>query len=105
MGGQSSNSGSQKARDSFASILSYYEKHVPADEAPEFVKRVSSGEIQIGVRKGDVPSAEQGAELKAALAEALKTQDAIDNLSNAEKDLMTQAAKASLRSRKPKGGK
>jgi hypothetical protein len=51
------------------------------------VKRVSSGEIQIGVRKGEVPSAKQGAELKAALAEALKTQDAIDNLSNAEKDL------------------
>lgn len=105
MGAQSSNSGAQEARDSFASILSYYEKHVPADEAPEFVKRVSSGEIQIGVRKGDVPSAEQGAKLKKALEEALKTQDAINNLSNAEKDLMTQAANASLRSRKQKGDK
>lgn len=93
MGGQNSNSGAQKARDSFASILSYYDKHVPADEAPEFVKRVSSGEIQIGVRKGDVPSAEQGGELRKALNEALETQDAIENLSNAEKDLMTQGHK------------
>ncbi len=105
MGGQDNNSGAQKARDSFASILSYYEKHVPADEAPEFVKRVSSGEIQIGVRKGDVPSAEQGAELKAALSEALKTQDAIQNLSPTEKELMTRATQASLRARKPKGGR
>lgn len=32
-----------------------YEKHFQADEAPEFVKRVPLGEIQIGVRKGDVP--------------------------------------------------
>lgn len=105
MGGQNHNSGAQKARDSFASILSYYEKYVPAEEAPEFVKRVSSGEIQIGVKKGDVPSAEQGAELKKDLHEALATQDAIANLSNAEKDLMTQAAQASLRTRKQKGSK
>lgn len=44
MSGQG-DSGAQRARDSFASILSYYEKHVPADETPEFVKRASSGEL------------------------------------------------------------
>ncbi|RMJ23561.1 hypothetical protein PHISP_05572 [Aspergillus sp. HF37] len=65
----------------------------------------SSGEIQIAVKKGDVPSAEQGAQLKRDLHEALTTQDAIANLSNAEKDLMTQTAQASLRSRKQKGSK
>lgn len=80
-------------------------KYVPAEETPEFVKWASSGEIQIGVRKGDVPSAEQGAELKKDLHEALATQDAIANLSNAEKDLMTQAAQASLRTRKQKGSR
>ncbi|KAJ5215494.1 uncharacterized protein N7498_001901 [Penicillium cinerascens] len=100
----STNHGAQKARDSFASILSYYRNHVPADEAPEFVKRASSGEIVIGLRKGDVPSAEQGEELKKSLNEALKTQDAIQSLSTVEKDLMTQAAQASLRSRKRKTG-
>jgi hypothetical protein len=100
MAGEGSNSGAQQARNSFASILSYYEKHVPADEAPDFVKRVSAGEIEIGLRKGDIPSAEQGEQLKKALSDALKTQDAIENLSKVEKDLMTQAAQASLRSRK-----
>ncbi|RAH40525.1 uncharacterized protein BO95DRAFT_296889 [Aspergillus brunneoviolaceus CBS 621.78] len=95
-------SGAQQARDSFASLLSYYEKHVPADEAPEFTKRVSSADIVIGMRKGDVPSAEQGEELKKILADALKTQDAISNLSQSEKDLKTQAAQASLGARKRK---
>lgn len=100
MSGQSSTSGAQQARESFASLLSYYEKHVPADQAPDFTKRISSADILIGMRKGDVPSAEQGEELKRALDDALKTQDAINNLSKYEKDLMTQAAQASLRARK-----
>lgn len=48
------------------------------------------------MRKGDVPSAEQGKELKKTLDDALKTQDAIDNLFKSEKDLMIQVVQASL---------
>lgn len=96
MSGQNSVSGAQQARESFASILSYYENHVPADQVPDFMKRISSADILIGMKKGDVPSAEQGEELKKVLDDALKTQDAINNLSKSEKDLMIQAAQASL---------
>ncbi|KAI1822500.1 hypothetical protein F4861DRAFT_384378 [Xylaria intraflava] len=105
MGDQDKRSGAQKARDSLASILSYYENHVPADKAPDFVKRISSGEIQVWVRKGDIPSAEQGEIARDALQEALKTKDAIDNLSTAEKDLMNQAAQISIQRRKLNRGK
>ncbi|KAJ5741079.1 hypothetical protein N7493_000951 [Penicillium malachiteum] len=91
--------GAQKARDSLASILSYYQKHVPAEEHPEFVKRISSDEIPIGILKGDIPSEEQGPELQKAIDEALKTQDGIDKLSDAEKSVMTAAAKTSFRRR------
>ncbi|KAH8706067.1 hypothetical protein BGW36DRAFT_22301 [Talaromyces proteolyticus] len=99
MSTQGSSSGAQRARESFASILSYYQNHVPSEEAPEFVKRASSGEIQIGVAKGTVPSAEQGEELKKALKQAMETQDALTNLSAVEKEIMSQAANASLRKR------
>lgn len=97
MSSQDSRSGAERARDSFASILSYYQNHVPIEDAPEFVKRASSGKIQIGVAKGAVPSTEQGEELKKALQIALETQDAIKKLSPVEKELMSQAAQASLR--------
>jgi hypothetical protein len=104
MSGQDSSGnrdGAQKARESFASILSYYEKNQEAlEDVPEFVKRASSGEIQIGVSKGTVPSAEQSEQLKQALDEALKTRDAIENLSAAEKELMLQATKESIKKRK-----
>ncbi|KAL9126295.1 MAG: hypothetical protein Q9217_004644, partial [Psora testacea] len=104
MSGQGSSSAgdaTQKARESFASILSYYEKNFSSLESvPDWAKRVSSGEIQISVAKGAVPSAEQSEELKKELEEALKTQDAINNLSTIEKELMAQAAKESIKKRR-----
>lgn len=96
MSSQSRTSRAQQTCDSLASILSYYENHVPTDQAPDFTKCILSASIPIDVRKGDVPSAEQGEELKKTLDDALKTQDAIDNLSKSEKDLMIQVAQASL---------
>ncbi|MCJ1255593.1 hypothetical protein MMC24_003410 [Lignoscripta atroalba] len=104
MSGQASTSGgggAQKARDSFASILSYYEKNYASLESvPDWAKRASSGEIQIGVAKEAVPSSEQSEELKKDLEEALRTQDALNNLSTEEKELMEQVAKESIKKRK-----
>lgn len=91
--------GAQKARDSFASILSYYINHCPASEAPEFVKRASSGEIIVGIRIEEIPPPEEPENVQKTLQEALATEEAINKLSTVEKDLMLQAAAASFRIR------
>ena len=91
----------QEARDSFASILSYYTKNrASLENVPDWVDKVESGEIQIGVAAGTVPSDEQSEEHKAILKEALATQEAITNLTAREKDVMRQAAESSIARRK-----
>lgn len=63
----------QQAWDSFASILSYYVKNrASLEKVPDWVKKAESGEIQIGVAAGTVPSDEQSEELKKKLKEALQ---------------------------------
>ncbi|KAM3497833.1 hypothetical protein MY10362_008829 [Beauveria mimosiformis] len=97
--------GAQRARDSFASILSYYLNHVPESEAPEFVKRASSGEILFAVRIDEIPSPDRPKEMQKQLQDALETKEAIEKLSTAEKHLMMEAAAASLTARKGKAKK
>ena len=93
--------GEQEARDSFASLLSYYTKNrASLENVPDWVNKVESGEIQIGVAVGTVPSDEQSEEVKARLQEALTTQEAITNLTPSEKDVMRQAAETSRARRK-----
>lgn len=99
MSGQAN--GDQQARDSFASILSYYvNNRASLENIPDWVNKAESGEIQIGVIAGMVPSDEQSEELKTKLKEALATQEAIIKLSTQEKDIMNQAAKSSRARRK-----
>lgn len=77
MRGQSSNSGAQQAHDRFASILSYYENHVPAGEIREFMKKSIIKRNHNRSEEGWNPSAEHGEELKKVLNDALKIRDAI----------------------------
>lgn len=50
----------QKARESFAPTLSYYQHNRKSlENVPTWVDRRESGTIMIGLAKGTVPSAEQ----------------------------------------------
>jgi hypothetical protein len=93
--------GDQQARESFASILSYYVKNrASLENVPDWVNKAESGEIQVGFAAGTVPSDEQSEELKNKLKEALATQEAITKLSTAEMNLMNQAANSSRAKRR-----
>ncbi len=71
-----------QARDSFTSLLAYYESR-------------ESGEITVGLSKGTVPSDQQAEELRKELAEALKQHQILAQLSPEEKKAMEGAASAS----------
>lgn len=64
----SGKSDDQKARESFASILSYHQRNRQSIEnLPGWVDRPESSTISIGLAVGTVPSNEQTEELKAEL--------------------------------------
>ena len=91
----------QKARESFSSILSYYlHNRESLENFPTWVDRPDSGTITIGVATGTVPSADQTEQYKQELKELLATQEAINKLSPAEKQIMNQAANTSKARRK-----
>lgn len=91
----------QKARESFASILSYYlHSRESLENIPPWVDRPESGTITIGLAAGTVPSSEETEELKQELKELVTTQEAISKLSSAERQIMTQAANSSKARRK-----
>jgi Ribonuclease G/E len=91
----------QKARESFASILSYYQQNQQSIEnLPDWVQRPESSSISMGLAVGTVPSNEQTEELKADLKDLLSTQEAINKLSSSEKQLMIAAANSSKARRK-----
>jgi hypothetical protein len=97
----SGKSDDQKARESFASILSYYQQNQQSIEnLPDWVQRPESSSISMGLAVGTVPSNEQTEELKADLKDLLSTQEAINKLSSSEKQLMIAAANSSKARRK-----
>jgi hypothetical protein len=100
----STNGKDQKARESFASILSYYlHNRESLENVPNWVNRPESGNITIGLRKDTVPTAEQTEQFKRELKELLATQEALNKLSLSERQIMYQAANTSKARRK--GGK
>lgn len=86
----------QRARDSLASILSYYMNHVPESETPDFVERATSGIINIGMILEEVPSPKPPTAEQLYLKDVIGNEEAILNLSAEEKQLMLQAAAASI---------
>ncbi|EXJ86739.1 hypothetical protein A1O3_03693 [Capronia epimyces CBS 606.96] len=94
----------QKARESFASILSYYQHNRKSlENVPTWVDRPESGTIMIGLAKGTVPSGDQTEQYKQELKELLAAQEAIDKLSPLERQIMSQAANTSKARRKGAG--
>ncbi|KAJ9644801.1 hypothetical protein H2204_001263 [Knufia peltigerae] len=91
----------EKARESFASILSYYQHNRKSlENVPTWVDRPESGTIMIGLAKDTVPSADQTEKNKRKLKELLAAQEAIDKLSPLERQIMSQAANSS-KARRP----
>ncbi|KAL9105355.1 MAG: hypothetical protein Q9227_009443 [Pyrenula ochraceoflavens] len=91
----------QKARESFASILSYYRHNRESlENVPGWVDRPESGSIIVGLNTGTVPSDEQTEEYKQYLRSLLATQEAINKLSDQEKQFLNAAANSSKARRK-----
>ncbi|KAK6371704.1 hypothetical protein LTS17_008527 [Exophiala oligosperma] len=85
-----------KARESFASILSYYQHNRKSlENVPTWGDRPDSGTIMIALAKDTVPSADQTEKNKRKLKELLAAQEAIDKLSPLERQIMSQAANSS----------
>ena len=86
----------ERVRDSFASLLAYYTER----------DSTGSADIQIGVAAGTVPSDEQAEEFRKELAEALKSQEILNQLGDREKNAMLSAANSSRlkRAKNKQGG-
>ena len=97
----SNKSASQKARDSLASILSYYRHNRESlENVPDWVDRAESEEVLIGFKMDTVPSDEQNEEYKAELKALLATEELKKEVPAAILKSMTDAAEASKARRK-----
>ena len=100
----SNKSDDQKARESFSSILSYYlHNRESLENVPDWLESVDSSAISMALDAKTVPSNEQTEELKGELRKIIAHREALDKLSEAEKNVMILAANTSKARRK--GGK
>lgn len=92
----------KRAQDTLSSIYSFYATNRESIEnAPSFMNS-SSREVPFIMRASNVPSAEKTEKLKAKLGELVKMQEAINNIPEAERMIMIEAANASTIRRIPK---
>lgn len=91
----------QKARESFASILSYYQHNRESlENVPNWVDLPESGNMIVGLSTGTVPSAEQTEHYKEELKALLAMQETSNKLSDVEKQMMDAAANSNKARRK-----
>ncbi len=97
----SNKDGDQKARESFASIFSYYQHNRESlENVPNWVNRPESGNITVTIHASTVPSNEQTEAYKKELKELLQMKETLDKLTEEEKQVMIQAANSSKARRK-----
>ncbi|KAJ5291430.1 hypothetical protein N7478_000681 [Penicillium angulare] len=91
----------KKARDTLSSIYAFYSHNRNSlERVPSFMSQ-SSGDIPIAVQ---VPSEEQTEQLKKELREMMQAKEAIDGLSDRDRQIMLQVANASTIKRRKKKG-
>ncbi|PGH16915.1 hypothetical protein AJ80_05059 [Polytolypa hystricis UAMH7299] len=92
----SDNASDQKARESFASILSYYfHNRESLERVPDWVDRPESGSIIIGLLRDSAPTDEQVEKAKEELRTLMALEEIKEKLSEAEKDVLAAAANSS----------
>ncbi|KAL1845434.1 hypothetical protein Plec18170_009772 [Paecilomyces lecythidis] len=88
--------GDQQARESFASILSYYYNNRNSlQNVPDWVNNPESQSVVIGILRDSSPTDEQVEKAKEELRALMAMEETKDKLSEAEKNIMTSAANSS----------
>lgn len=86
----------QQARESYASILSYYlHNRESLERVPGWVDSPQSGSIVIGIIRDSAPTDEQVEQAKEQLQELMAIEEIKKALSDTEKTLLTAAANTS----------
>ncbi|KAJ5736063.1 uncharacterized protein N7483_001188 [Penicillium malachiteum] len=86
----------KKARESFASILSYYKQNRESlDKIPNWVDNPKSQEIIIGLIRNSAPTDDQVEKTKEDLKAAMAMEETKEKLSEADQALLMAAAQSS----------
>ncbi|GIK06278.1 hypothetical protein Aspvir_001925 [Aspergillus viridinutans] len=86
----------QQARESFASILSYYRHNRESlGNVPDWVDKPQSGNIVIGLLRDSAPTDEQVEKAKEELRAFMAIEETQAALSETEKAILTAAANSS----------
>lgn len=86
----------QQARESFASILSYYRHNRESlERVPNWVDNPQSGNIVIGLLRDSAPTDEQVEKAKEELKTLMAIEETKETLSETENALLTAAASSS----------